>query len=709
MLGVRDRLYITYCAADIPEKLPQYVASNNQCYPRLGREPAGICFHEAAKRALGVDNDPEDTDEVLPEKKDKGAESPSVDSYQFKGKKKSGDGPQTQDHYALLGLSHLRFLATDDQIRKSYREAALKHHPDKQASLLLTEETEEKKEVKKEEIDRHFKAIQLAYEVLIDPVKRRGYDSIDEFDDEIPSDCALGEFFKVFGPVFARNGRWSIIQPVPSLGDNETDITSVDDFYDFWWTFKSWREFPHADDFDLEQAESREHKRWMERQNAKLREKAKKEENARIRLMTENAYKKDPRIARRREEEKAEKLRKKQAKIQARKDKEEEVARALEEERLRKEEEEKKVAEEASAQKKQKEKDKKLLRKEKARLRAVAAGVVSKKDSGVSDDDVENFCTSLEIALLRGLCEKMEGIAKVDEQADYLKKVMSGAEVIVSSDSAAASIPSRANSGAFFSNSYLTSTKAEVGQDQADNSKTSEGITEKGKKAPLVVEKKERPWSKQEVDLLRKAVAKYPKGTSQRWEVVSNYLGTHRTVEEILRGVKTVLLQKPDSSKAFDSFLQKRKVGNTVIDSPLSTREDLADDTQSGETASSNVVGNGTIDGGKGQGVGSKQRNATPVPVNANKIKNEAESRGDELKFPRSTVAVANGGGVEGDGEVWSEAQEVALVKAIKAFPKDSTNRWDRIATAVPGKNKAQCFKKFAALRENFRSTKKAE
>ncbi|KAG0566592.1 hypothetical protein M758_7G068900 [Ceratodon purpureus] len=682
MPGVEDRLYLTYFAADIPEKLPQHVASNNQCNPRLGQEPAGICFHEAAKRQRGVDKEPEEVEEAVPDKKDKSTESPSVDSYQFKGKKKSGDGPETQDHYALLGLSHLRFLATEDQIRKSYRDAALKHHPDKQASLLLLEDTEEKKEAKKEEIDRHFKSIQLAYEVLIDPVKRRAYDSIDEFDDEIPSDCAPGDFFKVFGPVFARNGRWSTVQPVPSLGENETDIATVDEFYDFWWTFKSWREFPHADDFDLEQAESREHKRWMERQNAKLREKAKKEENARIRLMTENAYKKDPRIARRKEEEKAEKLRKKQAKSQARRDKEEEAARAVEEERLRKEEEDKRAAEEASAQKKQKEKEKKLLRKEKARLRAVAAGVVAQKDSGISDDDIENFCTTLEIAFLRGLCEKLEGIVEVDEQTEYLKKVISGAETIVSSDSAAASTPSRVNSSASL-NTDFTPTKTEV-EKQADNKK---GTAEKGKKSTTpVVEKKERPWTKQEVDLLRKAVAKYPKGTSQRWEVVSNYIGTNRTVEEILKGVKTVLLQKPDSSKAFDSFLQKRKPG-AEINSPLSTREDGE------ETASPKAAGNGTVGG-------SKQTRAGAESVNAKKVENGT------VEESQSNGAAANGA-VEAEG--WSEAQEVALVKAIKAFPKDTANRWERIASAVPGKSKAQCFKKFAELRENFRSTKKAE
>ena len=224
-----------------------------------------------------------------------------------------------QDHYALLGLGHLRYLATEDQIRKSYRETALRFHPDKQAALLLAEETEAAKQTKKDEIESHFKAIQEAYEVLIDPLKRRIYDSTDEFDDEIPTDCAPQDFFKVFGPAFMRNGRWSVNQPIPSLGDDNTPLKEVDNFYNFWYSFKSWREFPHADEFDLEQAESRDHKRWMERQNAKLTEKARKEDYARIRTLVDNAYKRDPRILRRKEEEKAEKQRKKEAKFLAKK------------------------------------------------------------------------------------------------------------------------------------------------------------------------------------------------------------------------------------------------------------------------------------------------------------------------------------------------------------------------------------------------------
>ncbi|KAK7266434.1 hypothetical protein RIF29_19078 [Crotalaria pallida] len=71
----------------------------------------------------------------------------------------------------------------------------------------------------------------------------------------------------------------------------------------------------------------------MERQNAKLSEKARKEESVRICVLVDNAYKRDPRILRRKEEEKAEKQRKKQAKHMAKKLQEEEAARIAEEER----------------------------------------------------------------------------------------------------------------------------------------------------------------------------------------------------------------------------------------------------------------------------------------------------------------------------------------------------------------------------------------
>ncbi|KAJ4704396.1 DnaJ subfamily C member 2 [Melia azedarach] len=631
---------------EIIDGQPIYVSSNCLPVKAAKYEPAGHAFHTAALKLLGCEDNAEVDEQKVSNDKDQ-AYMPSYESYSSKGKKKSGAGSDQQDHYALLGLGHLRYLATEDQIRKSYRETALKYHPDKQAALLLAEETEAAKQAKKDEIESHFKAVQEAYEVLIDPVKRRIYDSTDEFDDEIPADCAPQDFYKVFGPAFMRNGRWSVNQPVPSLGDENTPLKEVDSFYNFWYSFKSWREFPHADEFDLEQAESRDHKRWMERQNAKLTEKARKEEYARIRTLVDNTYKRDPRILKRKEAEKAEKQKKKEAKYLAKKLQEEEAARAAEEEKQRKEEEERRAAEAALQQKKAKEKEKKLLRKERTRLRTLSASVKSQHLLDVSEEDVESLCMSLDTEQLRSLCDKLERSEGL-EQAKAIRNALGHADESESKK-----------------------------QDEKKNVQRNGSVETNGSLPLKSFEKKEKPWGKEEIELLRKGMQKYPKGTSRRWEVISEYIGTGRSVEEILKATKTVLLQKPDGAKAFDSFLEKRKPAVSIA-SPLTTREE--------------------VEGAPIHQVPQKSGAKTDV--------SEESSSSVNQNLPH--VAAVNGVSSSSDQDVWSAVQERALVQALKTFPKETSQRWERVATAVPGKTVNQCKKKFALLKENFRSKKNA-
>lgn len=649
-MDVRSSIRLISYSQEIVDGKPILVSSNCLPIKALRFEPAGHSFHHAARRLVGhVEEvaDDGDGDQKVADDKDQ-TYMPSFDSYSGKGKKKSGAEGNQQDHYALLGLAHLRYLATEEQIRKAYREFALKYHPDKQAALLLAEETEAAKQAKKDEIENHFKAIQEAYEALIDPVKRRIYDSTDEFDDEIPTDCAPQDFFKVFGPAFMRNGRWSVAQPVPSLGDDSTSIAEVDSFYNFWYSYKSWREFPHADEFDLEQAESRDHKRWMERQNAKLSEKARKEEYARIRSLIDNAYKRDPRILRRKEEEKAEKQRKKEAKYLAKKLQEEEAARAAEEEKRQKEEEEKRAAEAALQQKKVKEKEKKLLRKERTRLRTLTEPAISQKLLNLSADDVESLCMGLNTEQLRNLCKKMEGKGGL-EIAEVLR-----------------------DARGYNSNSE---TKKE---DEKQTPLQNGSVETNGSDPFSSSEKKEKPWGREEIELLRKGMQKYPKGTSRRWEVISDYIGTGRSVEEILKATKTVLLQKPDSNKAFDSFLEKRKPAPSIA-SPLTTREETEG------VSTPQMPENGASQTGTSQDSSNSTTNQNP-----------------------SDSSAANGVSSSSEQDVWSVVQERALVQALKTFPKETNQRWERVATAVPGKTVNQCKKKFALMKESFRSKKNA-
>merc|ERR1711943_12766 len=81
----------------------------------------------------------------------------------------------------------------------------------------------------------------------------------------------------------------------------DDDIESVFNFYEFWRNFKSWREFSAGEEeFDLEEAECREEKRWMERENKKLTKKMKKEEQEKEKLR-KKAERKAAKIRRREE------------------------------------------------------------------------------------------------------------------------------------------------------------------------------------------------------------------------------------------------------------------------------------------------------------------------------------------------------------------------------------------------------------------------
>ncbi|KAL2314982.1 Zuotin [Schizosaccharomyces pombe] len=233
-----------------------------------------------------------------------------------------------QDHYAVLGLSKYRYKADTEQIKKAHLKKVLKHHPDKKAASGNIND------------DSFFKCIQKAYEILSDPVRRRQFDSVDENADVEPPESTTKEtFFELWTPVFESEARFSKKQPVPSLGTIESTRAEVDNFYNFWYNFDSWRSFEYLDKDIPDDGESRDNKRFQEKKNRSERQKNKARDNARLRNLVDTALASDPRIKLFKEQEKAAKAARKwereagarEAAAAAQKKKEEEERHAAEE------------------------------------------------------------------------------------------------------------------------------------------------------------------------------------------------------------------------------------------------------------------------------------------------------------------------------------------------------------------------------------------
>ncbi|KAL2342943.1 hypothetical protein Fmac_004228 [Flemingia macrophylla] len=69
---------------------------------------------------------------------------------------------------------------------------------------------------------------------------------------------------------------------------------------------------------------------------------------------------------------------------------------------------------------------------------------------------------------------------------------------------------------------------------------------------------------------------------------------------------------------------------------------------------------------------------------------------------------VEENGGEDSAENGWSSAEDIALLNALKAFPKEAPMRWEKVAAAVPGRSKAACIRRFTELKKGFRSAKAA-
>ena len=246
------------------------------------------------------------------------------------------------------------------------------------------------------------------------------------------------------------------------------------------------REFSYLDEEEKEKGSDREERRWIDKNNKIQRAEKKKDEMKRIRKLVDNAYNSDPRIAKFKEEDRAEKAAKKHAKQEAarlRKEAEEKERREAEE-KAKKEQEERERIEKEKKEKEKNEREalKKAIKSERKQLRNLC-----KDNNYFTDDadekvqnltDLDRLCEILSCEELKALNSEMKGKNKDDCAKTFLKAVQE-------------------------LNDKLEKEKIELLE------KSTKGATGGEKTATS------KPWSSDDLALLIKAVNLFPAGTGK--------------------------------------------------------------------------------------------------------------------------------------------------------------------------------------------------
>ncbi|XP_026748794.1 dnaJ homolog subfamily C member 21 [Galleria mellonella] len=213
-------------------------------------------------------------------------------------------------HYEVLCLAK---EASASEIKKAYRRLALQWHPDKNLDNL-------------QEAKEQFQLVQNAYEVLSDPQERAWYDnhreqllrgagssynddSLDVFPYFSPS-CYKGfgddpqGFYAVYSEVFSKLSSEEAdflddpedVTKIPKFGNSTTPYEDVHEFYAYWMAFSTNKSYVWLDQYEIQQGDNRRVIKLMEKENNKIRQKARKERNEEIRRLVSFVRRKDKRV-----------------------------------------------------------------------------------------------------------------------------------------------------------------------------------------------------------------------------------------------------------------------------------------------------------------------------------------------------------------------------------------------------------------------------
>lgn len=157
-------------------------------------------------------------------------------------------------------------------------------------------------------------------------------------------------------------------------------------------------------------------------------------------------------------------------------------------------------------------------------------------------------------------------------------------------------------------------------------------------------------WSEDDLQLLIKAVNLFPAGTNSRWEVIANYMNIHSS-SGVKRTAKDVI-SKAKSLQKLDPH-QKDDINKKAFDKFK-----------------------------KEHGVASQADSAAPSE-----------------RFEGPCI----------DSTPWTTEEQKLLEQALKTYPVNTPERWEKIAEAVPGRTKKDCMRRYKELVEMVKAKKAAQ
>ncbi|KAH0956682.1 hypothetical protein HN011_007281 [Eciton burchellii] len=213
-------------------------------------------------------------------------------------------------YYELLEVAR---DASIDDIKKAYRKLALKWHPDKNLDNV-------------EEAKEQFQLIQQAWEILSDPHERTWYDNHREAilkggkdyeDDAInlfpyfSATCFKGYgddangFYTIYRKIFEKLASEDAEftkggdsnEEIPNFGNSQSSYEDVvHNFYAYWQSYSTKKSYSWLDPYDIRNIPNRRIYRLVEKENKKVRDKAKRERNEQVRNLVAFIRKRDKRV-----------------------------------------------------------------------------------------------------------------------------------------------------------------------------------------------------------------------------------------------------------------------------------------------------------------------------------------------------------------------------------------------------------------------------